>query len=462
MSRRLLLAVTAAVVMCACAPSTLAQAREDETAPGLVQPAGPNQAPPRVITLADAVEQARRVDAHFQSAITDAKLAHEDRTQARNAILPTISYTSQALLTQGNGGRTTVGRFVTNDGVHVYRSWGVLHEDLSPANYLGTSYRQAQAAAAIASARAEIAQRGLNATVARLYYALAVAQRKYATAQMAADTAKHFYDITQDAERVGQTAHSDVLQAEIQYRQQDQAFQEAKLAMESARMDLAVLIFPTLNENFSIVDDLDSAVALPSFQETQKMAAGKNPDLQVAMQALYQAKAAVQAAKGAFLPAFYTDSVYGIEANDYALHSRNIEEKAAGVLPNLGYFITVGVNVPVWDWGTLRSKLHQAEFKREQARVELNQTQRELLSNLYGSYNEAAVARTAVDETRHTADLAAESLRLTDLRYKAGASTALDVVVAENTLTQARNSYNDAELRYRVAIADLQTVTGSF
>jgi outer membrane protein TolC len=463
MSRRLLLVVTAAVVMGFVTGSIGTRAQENQTAPDLLQPAGPNQSqPPQVVTLADAIEQAHRVDSRFQSAMIDAKLAHEDRTQARNAILPTISYNTQALLTQGNGGRTTVGRFVTNDGVHVYRSWGVLHEDLSPANYLGTTYRQARAAAAMSTAKAEIAKRGLDATVTKLYYALAVAQRKYATAQMASETAKHFYDITQASEGVGQAAHSDVVQAEIQYRQQDQAFREAKLAMESARMDLAVLIFPTLNENFSIVDDLDSAVALPPFQEAQKMAAGKNPDLEQAMQALYQAKVAVQAAKGSFLPAFYTDSIYGIEANAYALHSVNVEEPKAGVLPNLGYFITVGVNVPVWDWGTLRSKLHQAELKREQARLDLSQTQRELLNNLYGSYNEAAVAHAAVDETRHTADLAAESLRLTDLRYKAGAASALDVVVAENTLTQARNSYDDAELRYRVAIANLQTVTGNF
>ena len=462
MSRHLPVLATA-LVMCACAGSICALGQDNGAGVELVRPAGPNQSqPPRVVTLSDAIEQAQRVDAHFQSAVTDARLAHEDRAQARNAILPTVSYTSQALLTQGNGGRTAVGRFVTNDGLHVYRSWGVFHEDLSPANYLGTTYRQARAAAAMASAKAEIAKRGLNATVTKLYYALAVAQRKYATAQMASETAKHFYDITQDAERVGQVAHSDVLQAEIQYRQQDQAFQDSTLAMESARMDLAVLLFPTLNENFSIVDDLDSAVALPSFPEAQKMAANKNPDLRVAMQTLDQAKVAVQAARGAFLPAFFTDSVYGIEANEYALHSRNSEEKGAGVLPNLGYFVTVGVNVPVWDWGTLRSKLRQAEFKRAQARLDLNQAQRELLSNLYSSYNEAAVARQAVDSTRQTADLAAESLRLTDLRYKAGASTALDVVVAENTLTQARNGYNDAELRYRVAVANLQSVTGNF
>jgi outer membrane protein TolC len=429
----------------------------------LVQPQGPNQAtPPEAITLQDAIGRARKVDAQFQAALTAAKSSQEDRLQARNAILPSFSYRSEALLTQGNGGRTPVGRFVTNDGVHVYRSWGILHEDLSPANYMGTEYRRARAAEAIANAQAEIARRGLTLTVTRLYYALAVAQRKYATAQAARDTAQHFYAITQDAERVGQAAHSDVVQAEIQYRQAEQTFDDANLAMESARMDLAVLLFPTLNENFTIVDDMDSPLALPPFSETERMAEHENPDLRVAIESLRSANLGVTAAKGAFLPAFYTDSIYGIEANAFALHSVSVGDPKGQSLPNLGYFITVGVNVPLWDWGTLRSKLHQAEYQREQARFELSEAQRQILSSLYGSYNEATVARGSVEESRGTADLAAESLRLIDLRYKAGASTALDVVSAENTLTQARNAYADAEMRYRAAVATLQTVTGSF
>ncbi len=457
------LTFTVAVVLYVFFQMSPAPAQEKTATVELAELPNPDPSkPPVVITLADAIEQARKVDAHFQSALTDAKLAHEDRTQARNAILPTVSYTSQALLTQGNGGRTTIGRFVTNDGVHVYRSWGVVHEDLSPGNYLGTTYREARATAAMASAKAEIAKRGLTVTVTKLYYGLAIAQRKYATAQAAAEAGRHFYQITQDQEAVGQVAHSDVLQAEIQYRQQEQVFEDAKLQMESSRLDLAVLLFPTLSENFSIVDDMDSAVALPSFPKAQRMAGNKNPDLRAAMEALHQANLGIIAARGAFLPSFFVDADYGIEANAFALHSTNVEEPRVGVLPNLGYFITVGVNVPVWDWGTLRSKLHQAGFKREQAKAEMSQTQREMLNALYSSYNEATVARAAVDETRQTADLAAESLRLTDLRYKAGTSTALDVVVAQNTLSQARNAFSDAKVRYRVAVATLQAVTGSF
>ena len=428
----------------------------------LMQPGGPDSASaPVTITLPDAIARARKNDAQFLAAGADAKISHEDRVQARNAMLPTISATTQALLTQGNG-RTPNGRFVTNDGVHVYRAWGVLHEDLSPQNYTLASYHRAGAVEAISRAKAEIARRGLTVTVTKLYYTLAVSEHRYATAQQSLDQAKRFFEITRHAEQLGQAAHADVIKAEIQYRQQEQSFEESKLAMENSRLDLAVLLFPTLNENFTIVDDLESSAALPPFTEVQSMAAKENPTLRVALETARQADVEAFAAKAAFLPTLTLDVDYGIEANSFALRSPIAADRALGPLPNLGYFVTAGFNVPVWDWGTLRSKLHQAKYKQEVAHAEMSQAQRTLLSELYSAYNEASMARAAFESSRHTADLAAESLRLINLRYQAGESTTLEVVDALNTQLMARNANDDAGLRYRVALATLQTLTGSF
>ena len=114
------------------------------------------------------------------------------------------------------------------------------------------------------------------------------------------------------------------------------------------------------------------------------------------------------------------------------------------------------------DWGILRSKLHQAEYKRHLARIELSQTQRQVLSNLYSFYNEAATARSELETLHHAAELASESLRLITLRYQAGESTILELVDAQNTLTQARNADDDGQARYRIALANLQTLTGRF
>ena len=449
------------VSLCTSAQTSTAN-EETGTAVQLAQPAGPDKsAPPVTVTLKDALGLAHKNDVQFLAATGDAKSAHEDRLQSRNSLLPSISDSTQFLGTQGNG-KTPEGRFVTQDGVHVYREWAVVHEDLSPGNYMLTGYRRAEAAEAIAKAKLEIAQRGLNVTVTKNYYALLVAQRKYATAQQARDQAKRVLDITQQTENQGQASHSDVIKSQIQYGQQQQAFEEANLAMENARLDLAVLLFPSLNENFTVVDDLDSPQALPPFPEVQGMAEHENPDLRVAVETMREADLDVSSAKGSFLPSLSIETDYGIEANDFALHAVAKAHPDLGPLPTLGYFVTASLTVPVWDWGTLRSKLHQAEYKQEQARAELSQAQREVLSNLYASYNEAAVSRAAVDRSRATADLATESLRLIFLRYQAGESNSLEVVDAQNTLTQARNAYDDAEARYRIALANLQTLTGSF
>jgi outer membrane protein TolC len=51
---------------------------------------------------------------------------------------------------------------------------------------------------------------------------------------------------------------------------------------------------------------------------------------------------------------------------------------------------------------------------------------------------------------------------LTKLRYSSGEATVLEVVDAQNSLTLAENARTDGMIRYEVAIANLQTLTGAF
>ncbi|MCU1342916.1 MAG: TolC family protein, partial [Candidatus Acidoferrum typicum] len=91
--------------------------KEPESSIQLLQPPTQGQpTPPITITLKDALERARKNDPMYLSAVSDAKSATEDRIQARNAMLPKIEATTQYLGTQGDGGKISDGRFVTNDG----------------------------------------------------------------------------------------------------------------------------------------------------------------------------------------------------------------------------------------------------------------------------------------------------------------------------------------------------------
>jgi len=427
-----------------------------------VAAANQNQSAPLTITLQDALQRARQNDPQYRSVITDLGVAREDRVQARAGLLPNVSYNNSFIYTQGTGPlpatcqTSTAGcptsRFIANNGVHEYISQANAHEALSLTNV--ADYRRSSALLAQARAKAEVATRGLVVSVTQAYYGLVVAQRKYANIQRAAAEAARFLDISQKLEAGGEVAHADVLKAHIQSQQQERDLQEAQIAMERSRLDLAVLLFPDFNQNFAVVDDLQTPEPLPTFAEAEAAGKKNNPDLRAALAAYQASRHEVTAAWGGLLPSLNVDYFYGIDSNQFAIRTDGVR--------NLGYSTVATLQIPIFSWGSDRSKLKQAELRRDQAHVELNFAQKQLLSHLRQFYSEAETARSEMESLASSAEMAAESMRLTTMRYQAGESTVLEVVDAQNTLTQARNAYDDGQSRYKVAVANLQTLTGNF
>jgi len=416
---------------------------------------------PLTITLQDALQRARANDPQYRSAaVTDLGVSHYDRVQARAALLPNLNYTNSFIYTEGSGAVPTncvnspggCPRFIANNGVHEYISQADVHEGLSLTNF--ADYRRSSAALAQAKAKAEIAARGLVVTVMQAYYGLVVAQRKYATAQRADAEAQRFLDISVKLEGGGEVAHADVIKARIQAQQVQRDLQEAQLGMERSRLDLAVLLFPDFNQDYTVVDDLQTPEPLPTFEETEVAGKKNNPDLRAALAGYEAANHEVTAAWGGLLPSLSLDYFYGIDSNKFAIRTDGVR--------NLGYSAIATLQIPIFSWGADRAKLKQAELRRDQAHVELTYTQKQLLSHLREFYLEAKTARSEMESLASSAEMAADSSRLTTMRYQAGESTVLEVVDAQNTLTQARNAYDDGQARYRVAVANLQTLTGPF
>jgi outer membrane protein TolC len=402
------------------------------------------------LTLADALARAKANSPQFQVALMRLGLAREDRVQARAALLPGVDYNNAFAYTEGN--HTATGVFIANNGVHEYISQGAVQQVLGVGQF--ADYRRTAAAQALARANAEIAARGLVVTVVRGYYGLEAAQVNVVSMQAANDEAQRFLDISRKFEQAGEVAHSDVIKAQIQANDQQRALQDAELAARNARLNLAVLLFPNFFQDFTLADDLGAAPPLPPIAEVQQLAAKNNPELQAAFAAMDVANHEVAVARAAHLPTLVLDYFYGIDANQLATYNGDIR--------NLGYAATATLNIPVWHWGAIESRVKQTELQQHQAKVELSAAQRQAVADLQSFHGEAQTARSQLDLLQSSVDLAVESMRLTNLRYQAGEATALEVVDAQNTLTQARVNYCDGQIRYHVAIANLQTLTGSF
>ena len=230
--------------------------------------------------------------------------------------------------------------------------------------------------------------------------------------------------------------------------------QEAELTALKSRLALGVLVFPEYRDQFAVVDDLQMMLPLPPMTAMSGAALAASPDVAAAQASVLQESAGIGIARGALLPVVSFDLFYGIDANQFAITDPEGFRR-------LGYVAQIQATVPLWTWGAGSSKLRQAELKVKAAKAELTLAERQLQGNMRAFYREAEVAREQVATLRESLDLSTESLRLTLLRYQAGEVGVLDVVDAQTTLNQARNAYDDGLVRYRVALAALQTLTGT-
>src|SRR5665213_130879 len=417
-------------------------------------------APNAPITLNEAIRRAQANEPSYATALADSRIAGLDRSIARAALLPGVTFHNQALYTEPNGLRNQAGqgtgsqpspRFIANNAVREYASQAVVDETVGLGQWAGV--RRADAAAAVAAAELEIARRGLVSTVAGLYFGVGAAQNKLAIAERAEAEAADFTSLTGKREQAREVAHADSLKAQLQQQQRERELSDARLAADKARLELGVLLFPDPRTPYTLAAP-DGPGALVSRADVGQAAAKTNPELKSALASLAESSAGVLASRGAYLPALGLNYTYGIDAPQFAVNGPDR-------VRNLGYSASVNLDIPVWDWLATEHKVKQSEIRRDAARVALTAAQRRILARLDEAYAEAVAARDQLASLDISVATAEESLRLTQLRYTGGEATVLEVVDAQSAFVSVQNAREDGRVRYQAALADLQTLTGT-
>ena len=420
----------------------------------------PNTAGPTVITLEEAIHRAEANEPTYATAVADSKVSALDRSIARGGLLPSAVYHNQALYTQANGLQNQAGqgassqpapRFIANNAVREYASQGLINETLGLAGVAGV--RRADAAAAMAAAELEVSRRGLVAAVTGLFYGSLAADHKLVVAERARQEAVDFTKLTDEREQARESAHADLVKAQLQEQQRQRDLEDARVTAEKARLELGVLLFPDPRTQFTL-REAEAAPPMPSHEDVEQAAAKNNPELKSALAALGVSNADVMAARAAYLPDLGLNVTYGIDAPQFAV-------KGPDGVRNLGYSAAITLDIPVWDWLSTEHRVKQSEIRRDAAKVALSATQRQQIARLDETYSEAEAARAQLDSLDLSASTAAESLRLTKLRYRGGEATVLEVVDAQNAYVLAENAREDGRVRYETARANLQTLTGA-
>lgn len=411
------------------------------------------------LTLDQALARAAANDSAFASAQAEQRALALERSNAKAALLPTATYHNQAIYTQPNGvptsriGQTTDAAapiFIANNAVREYASQGVFNETLGFAQV--GAVRLATAKAALAEAQLEIARRGLVATVVNLYYGVGAAAQRIAVAQEALAETDHFVDVTQKREAAREAAHADVLKALLSQQQRQRDLEEVRLANDKAKLELGVLLYPDPSTPYSIAA-AEAPALLPDRAGVEALAKQNSPELRGALASVQASQASTYSARAAYLPDLALNFTYGIDATNFGVNGPD-------GIHNLGYSMSATLDIPVWDWLSTERKVKAARLREKASSVALSVAQRRLVANLAEFYAEAKTASEQTKRLDETVVTARESLRLVNLRYVDGESTVLDVVDAQNTLIAALTAQIDGRIRYQLALANLQTLTG--
>lgn len=439
------LAVLVSVFVCAAPAAARAQTAPAVSLTGL--------------TLEEAIHRAEANEPAFAVASAERRVADLERKNARAALLPSAIYHNQFLFTESNRtlGTTTQGGlsqslpvFIANNSVHEYYSQGSVNETIGLAQVVAV--RLADANAAIASAELEIARRGLVGTVVTLYYNVSAGAERVSIAQRALAEADRFLEITQKREAAREAAHADVIKAQLGQQARERELAEAKLAAANARLELGVLLFPDPAVDYGLAPPAAPPL-LPERAGVDAAARANNPELRSALASLGASRAETSAAQAALLPDLGLNFTYGIDAPQFARYGPDGAR-------NLGYSASATLDIPLWDWLTTERKVKQARIRSDAVKVAITAAGRRLAADLDEFYAEADLARRQLASLEGSVLTARESLRLTNLRYVDGEATVLDVVDAENTLVTQEIARIDGAVRYQLAFAQLQTLTG--
>jgi outer membrane protein TolC len=267
-----------------------------------------------------------------------------------------------------------------------------------------------------------------------------------ARAQLA--TAQAIFQQAQDMKKAGVNAGIDVLRAQVQMQAQQQRVLAAQNQFEQQKMRLARAIGLPVSQQIELTDGVPYA-PLPEFDIDEALARAyqRRPEYLAAESRLRSAELELKAAKGEALPSLQISGQYGVIGQTPASSEQT-------------YNLSGGVKIPIFQGGRVKADVAQAQTALRQIRMQLLDLHNRVEQEVRSSMLDVKTSNEQVIVARQSIDLAAEQLKEAQDRYSAGVSGSLDVVQAQEAVTNANETYIQALYLNNVAKLSLAHALG--
>ena len=212
---------------------------------------------------------------------------------------------------------------------------------------------------------------------------------------------------------------------------------------------------PATNPTSQSVDtmgaDLETSDLGPAYNQLLDTAEDNRPEILGARASLAAAKKGIFIAEKSSLPS--------VNINAQASYTPN----ASGFSPQTtASQFGVSVAIPIFDGGVTKAEITQAHAEVDTARTALRQTIDSVNLNVRNAYLTLLQDRDLVAVAQQGLLQAKESYRLSEVRYKSGVSTLVEVTNAEAALSQAESNQVNAIYNYNAARSAMDAAVGRY
>lgn len=384
------------------------------------------------------------------------RLAAEDIRQSRVSLYPrvtanpTVIYTSPSLA----GNETGLPRapsFLGANAISEYQGLVTATGEIDTSGKLRAIIRRNQALLEAARSGSEAMRRVLIENLDEAYLNLGLANIKRRAAEENLRIASEFENLTRILVSGGEVAPIDAVRAQVQTATRQDELSQARLAEQQAADALRVFIGYDFARPVSVSDLLTN---VPDLTEIESLTADANQTRPEIAQLIAEGRAAredVKIAKAERRPQL-----------TYILDGGFISDslRPRSILDSLGVRATVGVSIPLFDFGASRSRQTQAELKAQSAEQSKIFAERMLAQQFNAALLQAKSARDRIKLLGENIKNAEKVLDVSTLRYRSGEAPITEVTDAQTSLVAQRAALYQAIFDYQIAAARLRQAVG--
>ncbi len=411
----------------------------------------------------------RQVSTYNQTQLNE-RIVAGDILQSKAALYPritanpTVIYTSPALTNGNPNGIAALpaGNNVNNlarppsflgaNAISEYQGLVTASGEIDTSGRLRATIRRNQALLDAARSGTEAARRNLIVGLDEAYLNLALAATKIMAARENLRVAVEFENLTKLLAQGGEVPPIDGVRAEVQTASRRDELNQAELNEQQAADALRVFLGYDFSQPVAVGDLLTS---VPNLSEVENLTAGADAETRPE---IAQLNAASRAAREDLKIAESERRPQITYILDGGFISDSLFPKP--ILDTLGVRATVGVTIPIFDFGVIKSRIQQAQIKAQIAEQSRIFTTRTLAQQFRAAELQARSARDRIRLLGDSIVNAEKVVEVSLLRYRAGEAQITEVTDAQIQLINQRAALYQAIYDYQIALARIRQAVG--